>query len=99
MIFDHFLATPGSDVYLMMGRSAETALREAGLSTVEIEAIATGCLPEKEVEQAALFPTALRKLEQKDFDRLYRHGWEAADCNLRAHRPDLFAAVPRADGY
>jgi hypothetical protein len=55
MIFDHFLATPGSDVYLMMGRSAETALREAGLSTVEIEAIATGCLPEKEVEQAALF--------------------------------------------
>jgi NTE family protein len=94
MIFDHFLAAPGSGVYLMMGRSAQTALREAGLSTAEIEAIATGCLPDEEVEQAALFPTTLRRVKEKDFDRLYRHGWEAADCNLRARRPDLFAAAP-----
>jgi hypothetical protein len=78
----------------MMGRSAQTALREAGLPTAEIEAIATGCLADEEVEQAALFPTTLRRVKEQDFDRLYRHGWEAADCNLRARRPDLFAAAP-----
>jgi len=94
MVFDHLLAAPGSGVYLMMGRSAETALREAGLSATEIGAIATGCLPDEEVEQAALFPTTLRKVKEADFDRLYRHGWEAADCNFRARRPDIFAAVP-----
>lgn len=94
MVFDHFFAAPGSGVYLMIGRSAETMLREAGLSTKDIGAIATGCLPDEEVEQAALFPTTLRKVREKDFDRLYRHGWEVTECNLRARRPDLFAAVP-----
>lgn len=94
MVFDHLLAAPGSGVYLMMGRSAEATLREAGLSTADIGAIATGCLPDEEVEQAALFPTTLHRVKEDDFDRLYRHGWEAADCNLRARRPDLFAAVP-----
>jgi NTE family protein len=94
MIFDHFFAAPGSGIYLMMGRSAETTLREAGLSTSEIGAIASGCLPDEEVEQAALFPTTLRRVKEGDFDRLYRHGWEAADCNLRTCRPDLFAPVP-----
>lgn len=94
MVFDHFLAAPGSGVYLMLGRSAETALRGAGLSPTEIGTIVRGCLPEGEIEQAALFPTTLKKTKENEFDRLYRHGWEAADCNLRAHRPDLFAAVP-----
>lgn len=94
MIFDHFLKHPGSGVYLMMGSTAQRILREAGLSTQEIEKISTGCLPDQEVERVALFPTTLRRIEGDEFDGLYRHGWEVADCNLRARRPDLFAAVP-----
>jgi len=94
MVFDHFLKHPGSGVYLMMGGTAQKILREAGLSTQKIEEISTGCLPDEEVERVALFPTTLRKIGQAEFDRLYRHGWEVADCNLRARRPDLFATVP-----
>lgn len=94
MLFDHFLNHPGSGVYLMMGGTAQKILREAGLSTQKIEEISTGCLPDDEVERVALFPTTLRKIKETEFDGLYRHGWEVADCNLRARRPDLFAAVP-----
>ena len=94
MLFDHFLNHPGSGVYLMMGGTAQKILREAGLSTQKIEEISTGCLSDEEVERVALFPTTLRKIKEAEFDGLYRHGWEVADCNLRARRPDLFAAVP-----
>ena len=93
MVFDHFLKHPGSGVYLMMGSTAQRILREAGLSTQEIEEMSAGCLPDQEVERVALFPTTLRRIEGDEFDGLYRHGWEVADCNLRARRPDLFAAV------
>lgn len=95
MIFDHFLAAPGSGVYLMLGRSTKTALHEAGFSTAEIETITTGCLSEEEVEQVAEFPTTLKRSKKSEFDRIYRHGWEAADCNLRARRPDLFYSCTR----
>jgi NTE family protein len=93
MVFDHFLRHPGSGVYLMMGRTARRILREAGLSSSEIEAISAGCLPDEDVEQVALFPTTLRRIGGAEFDRLYRHGWEVADCNLRARRPSVFATV------
>jgi NTE family protein len=52
-------------------------------------------MPEEEARVAAKFSTTLRKISEHEFDLIYRHGWEVTDCNLRAHRPDLFAEVPR----
>ncbi len=93
MVFDHLREQPGSGAYVMMGRTATRTLREAGLPAAEIGVMAAGCLPDEEIEEAAAFPTSLRRLREAEFDRIYRHGWEAADCNLRARRPDLFSAV------
>src|SRR4051794_31146178 len=93
MIFEHLQEWPGSGVYLMMSWTATRTLREAGLSDEEIETIVTRCLPDEEVQAAVAFPTSLRRLRDPEFDRIYRHGWEVADCNLRVRRPDLFPVV------
>ena len=92
MLFDHFGEKDSSGVYLMMGQPAKKVLREAGLPR-EIEVISAGCLPDEDVEAAAQPSTTFRRLQETEFDRLYRHGWEVADCNLSARRPDLFSEV------
>ena len=94
-IFDHFGRDSGSGVYLLMAKTVKEALSEARVPDDVIERVVTGCMPDEEARAAARFSTALRKVDKHEFDRIYRHGWEVADCNLRAHRSDLFAEVPR----
>lgn len=93
-IFDHFARVPGSGVYLLMAKTVREALSEAQVLEDVIERVVPGCMPDEEARVAARFSTTLRKMSEHEFDRIYRHGWEVTDCNLRAHRPDLFAEVP-----
>lgn len=93
-VFDYFGRDPGSGVYLLMAKTVREALSEARVPEDVIERVTAGCLQDREVLGAARFSTTLRKMKPSDFDRIYRHGWEVADCNLRAHRPDLFAEIP-----
>lgn len=93
MVFEHFGRHPGSGVYLLMAKTAREALAEAEIAEEVIERVVVGCAPDAEAREAAGFPTNLRKMKESEFDRLYRHGWEVADCNVRAHRPDLFAEL------
>ena len=44
-------------------------------------------LADADVKAAAQFSTTLRKLEGFEFDRLYGHGWECADCTLSSYHP------------
>ncbi len=92
-VFEHFGRHPGSGVYLLMAKTAREALAEAEVAEEVIERVVVGCAPDAEAREAAGFPTNLRKMKESEFDRVYRHGWEVADCNLRAHRPDLFAEL------
>jgi NTE family protein len=94
-IFDHFGRDPGSGVYLLMAKTVREALSEGRVPEDVIERVVPGCMPDEEARVAAKFSTTLRKISEHEFDLIYRHGWEVADCNLRAHRPDLFAEVPR----
>jgi len=93
-IFDHFGRDPRSGVYLLMAKTVREALSEARVPEDVIERVVSGCMPDEEARVAARFSTTLQKMSEREFDLIYRHGWEVADCNLRAHRPDLFAAVP-----
>ncbi len=78
-----------------MAKTTREALSEANIPANVIERVVGSCMPDTEVREAARFPTNLRKLKDSKFERIYRHGWRVADCNLRAHRPDLFAHVPK----
>lgn len=93
-IFHHFARDPGSGVYLLMAKTAREALSDANIPDNVIEEVVTGCMSDQKAREAARFSTTLRKVSESDFDGIYRHGWEVADCNLRAHRPDLFASIP-----
>jgi len=94
-IFDHFGREPGSGVYLLMAKTVREALSEARVPEDVIERVVPGCMPDEEARVADKFSTTLRKIKEHEFGLIYRHGWEVTDCNLRAHRPDLFAEVPR----
>ena len=93
-VFDYFGNDPGSGVYLLMAKTTREALSEARVPEGIIEGVTAGCLQDTEVLESAGYSTTLRKMKLSDFNRIYRHGWEVADCNLRAHRPDLFAEIP-----
>jgi len=88
---DQFSSSPNSGVYLRMGRPASYLLREAGGTEIDIARVREACLAEDDVRAAADLGTNLKQLPEPVFDRLYRHGWEVADCTLRGRCPDLFA--------
>jgi NTE family protein len=93
-VFEHFGRHPGSGVYLLMAKTVREALSEAGISEDVIEGVVARCMTDAEAREAAEFSTNLRKLKVAEFDRIHKHGWQVADCNLRVHRPDLFTDVP-----
>lgn len=95
-VFEHFGRHPGSGVYLLMAKTVREALSEAGISEGVIEGVVARCMTDAEARAAAEFPMNLRKLKEAEFDRIYKHGWQVADCNLRVHQPDLFTDVPEA---
>lgn len=95
-VFEHFGRHPGSGVYLLMAKTAREALSDAAIAEEVIEGVVANCMTDAEAREAAGFPTNLRKLKEPEFDRIHRHGWQVADCNLRVHRPDLFTDIPEA---
>ena len=95
IIFHHFSRNPGSGVYLLMSRTARAALEAAKIPDDRIDEVVAGCMTSEQSDKAARYPTALRKMSASDFELLYGHGWQIADCNLRAHRPDIFRPANR----
>lgn len=98
----HFASHPNSGAYLKAGNAARYILEQAGIDEEEVAAVVTSCLSEKDAELALGHKTTLRRPSQEQFDRLYRHGWEVADCTLSAYNPTLFGRssfkpLPAAD--
>ncbi len=52
-----------------------------------------GCLPETQVKEIATMPTDIRRMTTQDFDLLFRHGFEVADCTLSAFHPGEFKFI------
>jgi len=74
--------------YVRMGNSVEVIDRKTS-RTRETYAHLLG---EAEVEAASTSPTHLRALTIPAFDTIARHGFEAADATLTAHRPSEFTS-------
>ena len=75
--------------FLQIGNTCEYVLRNAGKSG-EIERLCPHCLSKREADITADMKTKINRLSQKEFDVLFRHGYEVADYTLYAYNPDEF---------
>ena len=86
-------------VFLQTGNTCTDVLAAAGKHG-DIPNLAPGCLNEAETRSAAEMPTVIRSLNQVEFDRLFRHGFEVADYTLYAYHPDRYPYLGFANsGY
>ena len=85
---------PGS--LLQVGTTCETIFRDAGRED-EIASLCPHCLDQRETDRAAEMGTVISRLSRQDFDRLFRHGFEVADCTLHANCPDEFRYLGYSD--
>lgn len=72
-----------------MGNTCADIFRQANRPN-EIERLSGQCLDQAEADAAANTPTTIRQLSTVEFDRLFRHGYETADCTLYAYYADKF---------
>ena len=79
---------PGA--FLQAGNTCDYILREAGLPEEEIDRICAESMDAEEAALAAEMPTVIRKLEDEEYVRLFRHGFEVADHTLYAYHPGTF---------
>jgi NTE family protein len=89
-LVEHFSSHPDSGAYLKAGNTARYILEQAGVAEEEVAVAVSSCLSEEDAELALGHKTTLRRPSDEQFNRLYRHGWEVADCTLSAYSPDLF---------
>ena len=92
-LVEHFASHPNSGAYLKAGNTSRYILEQAGVGKEEVAAVVSSCLSEKDAELALGHKTTLRRPSEEEFDRLYRHGWEVADCTLSSYLPKLFGRL------
>jgi NTE family protein len=79
-------------VFLQTGNTCAHVLAEAG-KREDISRFAPACMNEPEADQVANMPTVIRRLEETEFQRLFRHGFEVTDYTLYAYHGDKFPYV------
>ncbi len=79
-------------VFLPTGNSCEYVLGECGREDLNPK-LSPQCLSQTDATAAADTPTMIRRLTEREFDLLFRHGYEVADYTLYAYHPDQFQFV------
>ncbi len=80
-------------VFLQMGNCWQDIVKDAG-SAEQMERFGKACQSEEEVQKLAAFETTIRKLSDKEYAGLYRHGYEVADATLNRFYPREFDHIP-----
>lgn len=75
--------------YMKIGNSMEKIFKQAERDD-EIEGLRSKCLLDEAIEEAKAHQTGLQSLSETQFDTLFRHGFEVADCTLYAHSKGEF---------
>ena len=91
-VLERFKNHQDSGCFLQIGNMCEAVLRDARREG-EIATLCPHCLSREQVQIAAETPTDIRRLSAGDFERLFRHGFEVADCTLHAYHPDEFCFI------
>ncbi|MDE0011649.1 MAG: patatin-like phospholipase family protein [Candidatus Poribacteria bacterium] len=94
ILMNHFESHGNSGVYFEIGNTAreilETIETDEGLDEELIDELTRNTLSMKQAKDAEDFKTTLWRLEEAEYDLLYRHGWETANFTLQARCPDIF---------
>jgi NTE family protein len=80
-------------VFLQMGHTCQQMLKNANRLDW-LPAFSAGAMSEAEVIKAASTATTIRKLTLEEYERLYLHGYEAANTILHAYYPADFGHIP-----
>lgn len=94
-IVNYFAEQPNTGVYLKIGNLSRHILEQASMPEEVISVLERRGLVEQEVHAAAYLATTLRQLTEEEFDRVYRHGWEVADCTLLSRCSSIFPFTPK----
>jgi NTE family protein len=78
--------------FLQTGNTCRYVLAGAGRGE-EADQLCKGTLSDEDANRAANMPTVIRKLKRKEFELLFRHGFEVADYTLYAYYADQFKYV------
>jgi NTE family protein len=78
--------------FLQTGNTCGYVLEAAGRSD-EVDGMCPDCLSQEEADKVADMETDIARLDDADFERLYRHGFEVADYTLYAYNADLFQYI------
>jgi NTE family protein len=88
-LLERFISNTTNGCYLRIGNSLDYIFTEAKRHS-EIEALRAGCLPQEDAVKAKDFNLTLRRLSPHEFENLFRHGFEVADCTLYAYWSEQF---------
>lgn len=89
-LVDHFQREANSGIYLKIGNDGHKILNAGNCDAELTDRVSKDCLSKTEVQIASNFATTIRRLTEAEYDLLFRHGWEVANCTLQAHCPALF---------
>lgn len=92
---DHFREHK-TGAFIRIGDTVETIMDKTNCSN---DVIDTFCLSPEEAAKCKDYKTTLRKMKEKDFNLLFRHGWETANLNLHGMNPTLFSNISEPNGY
>ena len=92
-VVSYLAGNPGVGVYLRMGNTEERIYRQAG-SRLLATRVRRRSLGAEDVSRLAGMNTTLRRISMREFDLLYRHGYEVADATLSAYCGDRFGHLP-----
>lgn len=92
-----FLQTGSSVKYILNniqrtkdnGAYIDEVLRQPGF----IDRASQDTLTQEQAEQAANFPTVIRRLEKDEFQLIYQHGFETANAILSSYYPQSFRLI------
>ena len=93
IIMNHFCSHENSGVYLKIGNNTKYLLTDAKYDSEKTNYYVSKALMEKDVIRAKNYKTDLNAPTVKDFDLLFRHGWEVCNYTLISRCPELFENI------
>ncbi len=84
--------------FLQIGNTCQHVLRAAGRKE-DAERLCGGCLSKEEADFAANMATVIRRLSDKEYDTLFRHGFEVADYTLYAYNDQDYNYIGFANSH
>lgn len=87
----HFFKREQTGIYLKIGDDYSSIAARAKEQGKEVPTETFKPQSRKSAEKAACYPTTLRKLSKKNYELIYRNGYEVALANLNSYYSELIA--------